>query len=83
MRYSTRYTYDIEPVEGDNAWVEITGGGTYWEQFPPWTSQAYRDEFEAAVQLYLDGQWPEAREALLGYAVPLPHAQMRGCMLIR
>jgi len=51
-RYETMKELDIDPTQ------------SYWEQFAPLSTAPYRARFHVAVEHYLAGRWPEAREVL-------------------
>jgi len=57
------YTYDLPvPIFGDR--LPAVHDEHFWENFPPCTSAAFRREFAAGMDAYLDGKWDVAHTVL-------------------
>ena len=61
------YTYDFNSFDLHHGKMPIVQGRpakSFWEQFPPVTTAAFRASFAQAIRHYTDGSWFEAKEAL-------------------
>jgi hypothetical protein len=60
------YTYDTSAFHLDDLdmpFVSVSGV-TFWEAFPPTTTDAFRRQFERALIPYTKGNWHEAKELM-------------------
>jgi len=60
------YTYDTEAFHLDDYNMKFLEpfGSTFWETFPPITTEAFRRQFERALIPYTKGNWQDAKEQL-------------------
>ena len=41
--------------------ISNRAASTFWEQFPPYTTEAFRAQFDAGYKNYIEGDWRESR----------------------
>ena len=60
------YTYDTYAFDLDDLEMKFMSrfGNTFWEAFPPVTTESFRRQFERALIPYFKGNWHEAKELL-------------------